>query len=1003
MVSSTTRKIFSLAISLLVVVISLTGVALGATPPTGLSKLDRYTPGFSGAPGKMARDAAGNFYVTDFWGKRIVKLDRNGLNPSFIATNGRPSAVAVLPDNRLVVAIQVPQPYIAFYSQSTGTEISRFVSTPLYRPVAITIDAARNIYVLDSGDNTGTKSSCGGAFTNPGTAYTGKVRVYDPTGQIVLYSFGSRTATNCTSTENTVGGEFKQPSGIAFEKAGDLTLAPNGYIVIADTMNCRLQFFTAYSAGTGCTFVKSMGASNAELENTDIFGYGQTGALKLGDAVDTAFEYTSAVPPWVLNRIYVAERGRNEIVVVNPVDGSTLARLNGTTVTNASMRLPSAVLFEKTSAGGVLYTGNAPTSTPADILSIAIDSGAIPLASPPGTLTINTVPATVTVGPYTSLSGSVSSLSQVDCSVNGGTFVTMSYNMNWNNLSSSIPIVAGNNYILCKTTIGGVTTFAEARTYGGNLPVPPTVYISQPANNVLTSQKFVTVSGTSDTAGATVNIANPLKSFTGTATVDTNLNWSLKDVPLGEGSNVINVTATKGDSTTLVPQTVTVTADTLAPAIAVSSLADGSTTVKPVQNIDGIVTDANLGSATLNNNAITVNGVAVPASAKIALSATDTYFSVPVTLARGQNTVTVSATDLLGNTQSIPSRTVTFNPDLPGLTVTLPADNSYMSAAGAAANGTSDLSFTSVNACGTPVIPNLGTWTTPITILSAFDTCQFTATAGLTTVSEKRTLNATAGFVKLAITSPATDITTNIASVLIAGSAAANLIPIPTISVDGGAAVAVLSYNAVSGAFSHPVTLSSQGAHYFKVSANTATAAIRNIIYDTTPPAISIQANSYATPSQIVGSVEPSARITAIDAKLNGTAYSIPLSVLSYTLPSVPASGAVVWSANLSQPISYPYDEGSLTFTAVDPASNAKTITYAKGVPVGDINHDGKVDIDDALLCLRHICGTPTPLDSDWFQADVGLLVDGHAAQDGNVDISDAVLILGKAAGIVTF
>ena len=34
MVPSTTRKIFSLAISLLVVVISLTGVALAATAPT---------------------------------------------------------------------------------------------------------------------------------------------------------------------------------------------------------------------------------------------------------------------------------------------------------------------------------------------------------------------------------------------------------------------------------------------------------------------------------------------------------------------------------------------------------------------------------------------------------------------------------------------------------------------------------------------------------------------------------------------------------------------------------------------------------------------------------------------------------------------------------------------------------------------------------------------------------------------------------------------------------
>src|SRR6185369_11789555 len=178
MVSSTTRKIFSLAISLLVVVISLTGVASGANAPTGLSKLARYTPGFSGAPGKMARDAANNFYVADFWGKGIRKFDRNGANPSFIPTKGRPSAVAVLPNNRLVVAMQSPRPYVAFYSQQTGAEISEFAegSFPaLYRPAGITVDLAGYIYVVDSGDLTGDTP-----ITS--TANCGRVRVYSPAG-----------------------------------------------------------------------------------------------------------------------------------------------------------------------------------------------------------------------------------------------------------------------------------------------------------------------------------------------------------------------------------------------------------------------------------------------------------------------------------------------------------------------------------------------------------------------------------------------------------------------------------------------------------------------------------------------------------------------------------------------------------------------------------------------------------------------------------------------------
>src|SRR6185369_9540557 len=273
MVSSTSRKIFSLAISLLVVVISLTGIASGATAPTVTKLGVRYTPGFSGAPGKMARDAAGNFYATDFWGKGVVKLDRKGVKIDFIATNGRPSAVAVLPDSRLVVAIAAPQPKVAFYSQLTKAEIAAFPdpAPKMYRPVAITVDGSGNIYVLDSGDSSGLMNGACDTFVNPGTSNVGKVRVYDSTGAY-LSAYGSRTATNCVSV---TGGEFKQPSGIAYEKK-------NNQIVVVDTNNSRLQFFNTYSNGSG--YLTSMGASASNDETV----YG-TGALYLGNPVDAAF------------------------------------------------------------------------------------------------------------------------------------------------------------------------------------------------------------------------------------------------------------------------------------------------------------------------------------------------------------------------------------------------------------------------------------------------------------------------------------------------------------------------------------------------------------------------------------------------------------------------------------------------------------------------------------------------------------------------------------------
>ncbi len=990
MVSSTTRKIFSLAISLLVVVISLTGVALGATAPTGLSKLARYTPGFSGAPGKMARDAAGNFYVTDFWGKGIRKFDRTlaDPNPTFIATNGRPSAVAVLPDNTLVVAMVAPQAYVAFYSQVTGKELSKFVNPaqPYYRPVAITVDAAGNIYVLDSGDSTGEKAdNCPVTYLTPGTANYGKVRVYNAAGTTELYSFGSRTATNCTSV---TGGEFKQPLGIAYEKVGN-------QIVVVDTLNCRLQFFTALTGGV-CTYVagKDIGSSNSSIET-----YSPTGALKLGNAVDVAFEYNAAGT--VLNRIYVAERGRNEIVVVDPVSKNALARLNGTTVTNASMKFPSAVLFEKTATGGVLYTNNAATSTAADILAIAIDSGTIP--APGFTFSVATAIPSTTSSPTITLSGAVSvSGNQVSCNVNGGALTNVSASGNaWSGLT--LNLASGvTNYILCKSSDATTTKYVEASTFRTGGGTAPTVTIVQPAAGVYTNNSTVLVSGTSDTAGAAVKIDNPLASFTAYTQTDASKNWSAV-INLAEGSNAISVTIWAPGTATGTSSR-TVIADYTAPNLVnmVSFLSNGATTNTAVQNLDGIVYEKNLST-------IEVNGALV--TAKVTMPSDNTYFSVPVTLLRGSNTITVKATDLAGNVSSTITRTAILDLEIPAFTAALPGDNSFMTGGSSTpANGLIDTSFASATACGSPVTPGSGAWSGSCAVGAGYgpgiNAYPFTASGIFNTVPKtievKRSIINGAAYAKLAITSPAADIATKNSSVLVAGSVAIGAAQ-PTISVDGGTAVLVSSYNAGTGAFSHTVTLSIEGVHYVKVTADAATTAIRNIIYDTTPPEMQIQSNANAMPSQVTGSIEPSSNISLIDATLNGVPYTIPTDKVTYSAYD-PATLSVLWTADL---IAYNYDEGSLAFTAVDPASNTTKLFYVKGMPTGDTYVDdgktGLIDINDALYCLRHVVGTTTLLGNRRFHGDVGSQVGGHAAQDGAINIVDCTLILGKITGLLSF
>jgi len=979
MVSSITRKTIALAISLLVVVISLTDVALGAVAPAAPFAVSRYTPGFAGAPGKMARDAAGNFYVADFWGKGIVKLDRQGVKSGFIATNGRPSAVAVLPDNRLVVAVVAPQPKIAFYKQSgvspnvSGEEdvVNTFgnPTVALYRPVDIAVDNAGKIYVLDSGDTSGDMDGFDQIII-PASIYRGNVKVYSAAGAF-LHEFGNRTYPIQTST---LPYYFKLPQGIAHEKAAN-------QIVVADTQNGRLQYFAA-SDGSSCAHVKSVGTT-AGLANPTV---GQ--AVKFANPVDVAFEYNDST---VLQRVYVAEKGKNQITVFDPANNFYLMGIDDVTVSGATMKQPSSILFERTGTGastaGVVYTANAATSTAANVMALGIDGGTVPV---PATLTIaTTVPPTTTTSSLT-LNGSVSlANNQVSCSVNGGTAVPVTAVGNsWSGVA--LTLVSGDNYILCKTTSGAVTTYAEANTYyTGVLSAAPTVTILQPVAGTITKNATVTVSGTSDTANATVQLVNSLNSYTVTTTTNAAKNWTAV-VSLAEGSNLVTVSAWKQGTATGTAD-VTVTADFTAPGIAgISFLSNSATTNLAVQNIDGIIQEANLSK-------VEVNGVAVPATAMVTMTGNNTYFSAPVTLIRGGNAVTVTATDAAGNISTASTRTgVTLNPEIPGFTVALPGDNSYLAATGSvAASGAADNGFSSVNAYSV----SGGTWSGTLSALAGFNEYQFVASGGgNVAVSAKRSINVAATNAKLAVTNPPADLAVLNSSVLVEGVVAPGFSPTPQISINGVASGAVTpdADYATSGKFSFTASSLVEGTNVIKVTAGSTT-AVRNIIRDTALPDLTLQADSKAMPSSITGVIEPSAKISAITAELATAPVAIPLTAITFEAYDA-STDTVTWHANLS---GYTYD--LISFTTVDPAGNAKTLPYDMGIPTGDIDQDGVVRLSDALAALRHVAGTQVLAGQGFKQADVGSLVHGRAGRDGVVDINDAVLILNKSYGLMTF
>ena len=61
-------------------------------------------------------------------------------------------------------------------------------------------------------------------------------------------------------------------------------------------------------------------------------------------------------------------------------------------------------------------------------------------------------------------------------------------------------------------------------------------------------------------------------------------------------------------------------------------------------------------------------------------------------------------------------------------------------------------------------------------------------------------------------------------------------------------------------------------------------------------------------------------------------------------------------------------------------------------LPSGDLNGDGKVNVQDATLCLRFAVGVGIPTDEQKAAADLN--------GDGKLNVQDATLLLRKAVGL---
>lgn len=488
--------------------------------------------------------------------------------------------------------------------------------------------------------------------------------------------------------------------------------------------------------------------------------------------------------------------------------------------------------------------------------------------------------------------------------------------------SKAVSLSAGSNTItvVATDTSGNTTTMTRTvkRATSG-----PTLNITAPAAGAVIKASSVTVTGTVSDPVSTVSSVT----VNGTAVTVSNGSFS-KSVNLSEGSNTITVVATNavGLSTT---KTVSVTRDMTGPTLTVSAPTNNLVTAASSITVSGTVSDAHgVSSLTINGTAVTV--------------AANGSFSKAVTLSAGANTITVIATDSVGNTTTV-TRTVKKATSGPTLTITAPTANSVIRATSVTVTGTISDSVSTVSGVtvnGSAATVTNGTFSKSVNLTEGANTITVVGTnaVGLTTTKTVTVTRDMSG-PTVTWTSPANGLVTAASSITVSGTVTDSQ-GVKSLTVNG-TTVSVGS----NGAFSKTVNLSG-GANTITIVAtdnpgNTTTTS-RSVTRATSGPTTTItspaanaviNAASVTVTGAVSDNVSPVASVTVngVNATITNGTYSATVSLTegSNTL-TVVAKNQVNLSTTVTRSVVRDMTAPSLSVTS--PANNL--ITAAASVTV---------------------------------------------------------------------
>ncbi|MGB9080762.1 MAG: Ig-like domain-containing protein, partial [Desulfuromonadaceae bacterium] len=344
--------------------------------------------------------------------------------------------------------------------------------------------------------------------------------------------------------------------------------------------------------------------------------------------------------------------------------------------------------------------------------------------------------------------------------------------------------------------------------------------------------------------------------------------------------------------------------DAAPPVLAISTLSNGTYTNNEILNIAGTVTDdTGVKGITVNDTAVQVNA--------------DGSFSYALLLKNGVNSITIAATDSVGN-MAADMRSVTLDQTAPVLAVTTPADNSKTGKVLLDVSGTVDETSTVTVKMKDTVqsaVMNGGAFTATLILEPGYNTIEITAAdlAGNQS-SLKRTVVFDDQMPSLALTVPNQDIRTNQRSLTIKGTVYDALTAVGvTIRKDNE----ILTLPVSDGTFEQVVNFAEEKTYGIVVTATnevgTSTSVQRNVIYDITPPVLSI--DPVPTPSS-----RPNLSVSG--TREAGTAVTVTCATATVGEVSYPT--ATTWLVDIS---GLREGENVITAASADAAGNAVTAT----------------------------------------------------------------------------